>query len=391
MASPDQRLALPRLRRPSPLLILGLGGLCALGLLALAIIALLSGPVPFAIGFVLAVVPIPVLIYAVLGLDRLEPEPSRRLVLAFVWGASVAVLLAGVINTLGLSVTTTMLGAREGKLVSASIGAPIVEESLKAAVIVGFMRFGRQELDGPTDGVIYAVMVGLGFAMTENTMYYASAATHYGLTAVIGTFVLRGLVAPLSHPLFTSMTGMALGWAALSPRKHVRVGLPVLGLLVAMTLHGLWNAAASASIVVLGVYYVVILLPILIGVVAVTFLDRHRMVRLIDRHLPRYAHTGLVSPADVAMLSRLSYRRRARYWAKATGGRGAAEALRHYQLAATELALLEDRVDRGVANQKAIPGRREALLRVMAVARQRFLGPTPGGYTEPPWTGRGLR
>lgn len=373
-------------RRPSTFVVLGVTGMCLCGLAAFAVIALTSGPVPFALGVALAVLPVPVLVSGVLGLDQLEPEPTRKLVLAFVWGASVAVLVAGIINTAGLSLTTTLLGVAEGTFVSAAIGAPIIEETLKAAVIVGFLRFGHQELDGPTDGIIYAAMVGLGFAMTENILYYASAAAHLGVSALLGTFVLRGLIAPFAHPLFTSMTGMALGFAALQRRRALRIGVPIIGLLAAMTLHSLWNAAAGAGILLLAFFYFVILLPILLGVIAVTLLDRHRMARLIARILPRYSETGLVTPGEVQMLSKLSYRRRARFWAKASGGKGAAHAMRNYQLAATELALLDDRVARGVANPEVVPRRKEALLDLMARSRSAFLAPAHQ-HAGPPWSG----
>ena len=58
---------------------------------------------------------------------------------------------------------------------SATFGAPFVEETLKGAVLVGLLWRRRQEFDGPTDGIIYAAMVGLGFAMIENVGYYINA------------------------------------------------------------------------------------------------------------------------------------------------------------------------------------------------------------------------
>ena len=64
-------------------------------------------------------------------------------------------------------------GARRstGEYVSATFGAPVVEETLKGSPDHLLWR-RRQELDGPTDGIIYAAMVGLGFAMIENVGYY---------------------------------------------------------------------------------------------------------------------------------------------------------------------------------------------------------------------------
>lgn len=374
-------------RGPSAGFVLGLAGMFLAVLVALAFIALTRGTIPFVLGLVLAVLPVPALVAAVLALDRLEPEPTRRLVLAFTWGAGVAVLLAGVINSFSLVLTTDLLGRPEGMLVTATIAAPIVEELLKAAVLFGFLWFARREVDGPTDGIIYAAMVGLGFAMVENVLYYATATSQAGVVALVATFVVRGLVAPFAHPLFTSVAGMALGYAAIKRSTAVRVVVPILGLLGAIVLHGLWNAAASTNPLLLGFLYVAILAPILLGVVVVTFVERGRLVRLIGRHLPRYGELGLVAPEDLQMLAKLSRRRQARAWARVTRGPVAGQAMRDYQLAATELALLDDRVDRGVADPEHARRRREALMRLMGAAREAFLRPVSGytGSARPPW------
>ena len=73
-----------------------LGVIIALGTLAGLIVILLTAanPVGTAIGFVLSSVAMTVVLLAYLWLDRWEPEPPRLLVLAFLWGASVAVLVS---------------------------------------------------------------------------------------------------------------------------------------------------------------------------------------------------------------------------------------------------------------------------------------------------------
>jgi RsiW-degrading membrane proteinase PrsW (M82 family) len=161
----------------------------------------------------------PFLMGIVLLIDRLEPEPRANLVLAFAWGAGVAALLAAVINTAGLVfITQPALGNSTGEYVSATFGAPVVEESLKGLILIILLWRRRQELDGPTDGIIYAAMVGLGFAMMENIGYYIGALVRPevgGVKLLGATFVLRGVLSPLAHPIFTSMTG--LGWPTRPP------------------------------------------------------------------------------------------------------------------------------------------------------------------------------
>ena len=118
----------------------------------------------------------PLLVAVVLWMDRLEPEPRANLAFAFGWGAGIAALTALIVNTADLEyVTQPALGAVAGEYVAATFGAPVVEETLKGLVLIGLLWRRRAEIDGPTDGVIYAAMVGLGFAMIENVGYYINA------------------------------------------------------------------------------------------------------------------------------------------------------------------------------------------------------------------------
>ncbi|RSN70814.1 PrsW family intramembrane metalloprotease [Actinomadura sp. WAC 06369] len=374
--------------RPPIGLIAGLtvSGLCALAALGVDV---LSGGGGFWVGLLLAVLPIPPLIALALALDRLEPEPPRALVFAFMWGAGVAVLGALVLNTAGLLyVTVPVFGEADGHFVSATFGAPVIEETLKGAVLFGMLWLRRNEIDGFADGLIYAAMVGLGFAMMENITYYMRAFEDGGAQQLQAVFILRGLVAPLSHPLFTSMTGLGVAYAATHRRGQLLA--PLAGLLGAMILHGLWNGAASTGLAGLGVVYLLDFC-ILVGLIAIVAVERRSTVRRIETYLPLYAATGLVTAADVRMLRSIPARRAARRWARAVGGPPAGRAMVDYQLAATELALLHKRADRGVADPHWFTARRDALLNLMALARHAFLrvpqAPrAPGG---PPWAPRG--
>ncbi len=365
--------------------IVGLG--CALLALGVDLAQSLEGPrhsvAPFLVAVPLALVPVPLLIGVVLLLDRLEPEPRGNLVFAFAWGAGIAALLAGVINTAGLVfVTQPELGKTTGEYVSATFGAPVVEESLKAGVLLWLLWRRRQEFDGPTDGIIYAAMVGLGFAMIENVGYYISAAVRpdVGGVSLLGlTFVFRGLVAPLAHPMFTSMTGIGAAYAATHRRGGWAVGV---GLLGAMILHGLWNGLTASGAAGLVLAYG-LLACVLAALIAVVVADRRRTVRLIRRFLPAYQADGLITEAELQMLCTLRERRAARVWARRVGGRTAARAMTDYQLAATELALAHQRAERGTIAAAGFDERRRALAGVMASARAVVSRYYPGAARTP--------
>src|SRR5215831_20525631 len=376
--------------RPRPGLIIGIAaGLgCAVIVLGIDLLESVEGaghsPAPFLIALPLALLPVPFLVALVLLLDRLEPEPRGNLALCFAWGAGVAALLAAIINTAGLLfITQPELGQSRGELVSATFGAPLVEESLKGAVLFWLLWRRRQEFDGPTDGIMYAAMVGLGFAMMENVGYYISALArpHFGGAELLGfTFVFRGLLSPFAHPVFTAMTGIGVAYAA----THRRAGRGVFaGLLGAMTLHGLWNGLARYGLRGVAAAYLMILC-VLIALVAVVVADRRRTVRLIWRFLPAYQGSGVVTEADLQMLSTLRGRRAARLWARGVGGRPAAHAMRDYQLASTELALVHQRAERGLIDVPRFDGRSRDLLALMAAAHDAFLR-QHGGQGSPPW------
>ena len=341
-----------------------------------------DGVVPVFIALPLALLPVPLLVALVLFIDRLEPEPRGALVFAFAWGAGIAALFALLINTAGLEyVTQPALGAGTGEYVSATFGAPVVEETLKGLVLVGLLWRRRAEIDGPTDGIIYAAIVGLGFAMMENVGYYIDALVtpQRGGIALLGyTFVLRGVVSPLLHPIFTSMTGLGVAYAA----SHRRAGWAVpLGLLAAMILHGIWNGLSVYGVTGLAVAYA-LMFCVLAGLVAVLVADRRRLVGLIRTYLPAYQATGLVTGDDVVMLASLRSRRLARNWARVTSGLPAVAAMGDYQLAATELALLHAKASRGVIAPDAFRRRQRDLLGLMNVARKSFLSRNP---PDAPW------
>ena len=366
----------------------------AVGIDAVQSFAFGDGPAPFAIALPLALLPVPLLISLVLWMDRLEPEPRQNLAFAFVWGAGIAALAALVINTADLEyVTMPALGASTGEYVAATFGAPVVEETLKGLVLFGLLWRRRDEIDGPTDGVIYACMVGLGFAMVENVGYYINAivSPERGGIALLGyTFVLRGVVSPLLHPIFTSMTGLGVAYAASRPRGSASAKWAVfLGWLAAVVLHGTWNGLSLFGTGGLVGGYL-IMSAVLAGLIVVLYRDRRRLVGLILRYLPGYAYTGLVTGDDVAMLASLRARAQARTWARAAGGLPATAAMGDYQLAATELALARAKSVRGVLPADHFAARERSLLDLMWIARHSFTRRIAPGTSGPaPWAAVG--
>ena len=382
-----------RRSRHSATLILGIavsliclaGMLLYLWLLALAggAAAGLDGGVGFVVALVAAIIPAGVLVPLILMLDRLEPEPGWVLFFAFVWGAGVAVVVSLLLNTWGFAaITVPLFGQAVGDFLGTSAVAPLVEESAKGMVLLLLLWRRRNEIDTFTDGVVYAGMVATGFAFTENILYFLSAFFNGSL---IVTFAIRGIIAPFGHPIYTAMIGIGVAYAATRP-GFARLAAPVVGWVLAVLLHGMWNASTYFGWAGLGLAYLVLFF-VLIGILALASYDRRGQVQAIAHHLPPYIPTGLVSPADITMLSTLKGRRRARDWAARSAGAKGREAMREYQLAATELALMHKKIAAGLRREDW-EVRRDAFLALMHTSRDAFLGrvarPVTPGWAERP-------
>jgi RsiW-degrading membrane proteinase PrsW (M82 family) len=346
--------------------------LLALGLVTAAVLALTAagtGGRVFAVAAVVATLPLPLYIAVVLWLDRFEPEPRHMLAIAFLWGASVAVIVSGVLNGI--------VGALAGEGWSAIAGAPVVEEALKAAILVRFYIARRDEFDGVVDGVVYAAMVGLGFAFAENLDYYGRALQQGGAGGLALLFTLRGVIAPFSHPLFTSLTGLGLGVARQAKSRTTAVVAPAAGFAGAVALHALWNTGASAGLFFF-VVYAVVMLPALASLLVIVAVSLKFEGRIIRAHLAPEFEAGLLPSEEYARLCSVRGRLHASASAFRQGGRAAWRARRAYHVAASELAFLRRRnlVD-GAAADTALEARYLAQLGIEAADGRAEAVPAP--------------
>jgi protease PrsW len=351
------------------------------GLLTVLIISSETGLLGLITGSVLAMIPVVPVVAVYLWLDRYEAEPVSLLLFAFAWGAAVATFGALVINT----ASSEAIKASGGDPITSSfLVAPFVEEAFKGMAVLLVLLLRRREFDGIVDGLVYAGMAGIGFAFVENVLYLGRTLADVGGTGTVFVFLLRCVVSPFAHPLFTSATGLGLGVAARSRRRAVKIFAPIGGYLVAVLLHGAWNYSASSGLQGFVATYVVFQLPIFVGFATLAIVARRREGRLISRHLGVYATTGWLAGGEVAMLSSLRARRDARRWATRAGGPPARRAMHDFQETASELAFLRERMVHGTAPQDARQ-QEFAMLTAMSALRSRFLpgtagGPAPGMY-----------
>ncbi|HEX3281317.1 MAG TPA: PrsW family intramembrane metalloprotease [Pyrinomonadaceae bacterium] len=335
-----------------------------LGLIVLLLIGVETGVVPLLIGLISATLPVPLYLMLVLWIDRYEAEPLWMLATAFFWGALVAVFFAYLINTAsGLIVTGLTNDVRAGAAFGAVISAPIVEESAKALILFIFFFAKKDEFDGVIDGIVYAAMVGLGFAMTENIQYYGRAVMQAGGEGLTVVFIIRGALAPFSHPMFTSLTGIGLGLARLSRNTLVKIIAPIFGLAAAISMHSIWNGSAvifGAGGFILA--YILIMVPSFFIMFVVIALALWREGKVVREYLTPDFQSGLINQQEFNQLGSIFGRMGAAYGAFSRGGFRGWQTCRQLNQTASELAFHRARLARGIAIRDA--AEREAAYRL---------------------------
>jgi len=320
-----------------------------LGLLVLLLIGIETGPIALLLGLVTATIPVPIYVALVLWIDRYEAEPLWMLATTFFYGALIATFFAFLLNT-GSTVVVGALANREaGEAFGAVISAPIVEESGKAFILFVLFFWKKDEFDGVIDGIVYASMAALGFAMTENILYYGKAANAGGGGALTLTWIIRGFFAPFSHPLFTSLTGIGLGLARQSTNIAIKIIAPIVGLLMAIFMHSIWNGSAvlgGGGLFVLT--YLVVMVPAFVIMLVVIALALRREGQVVREFLIVDLNRGFLTQEEYKQVGSILGRMGSSLNALSQSGVKGWRACRRFNQLASELAFHRSRVSRGV-------------------------------------------
>jgi RsiW-degrading membrane proteinase PrsW (M82 family) len=364
-------------RRNTTAAVLGIIGVILVAIVALLVVAYLIvglGVDAFALGGIMALVPLAIVFFGVRWVDRWEPEPRLAVVFAFLWGGAVAVVIALVVGAEIDNVVNSLGGPGPGyEFFGAAIQAPIVEETGKGLGLLIIFFAARRYFDGPVDGVVYAAWVAGGFAFTENILYFGSQLLDSGGfdLNVFMIFLIRGIMSPFAHVMFTACTGIALGIAARRTNALGAIGIFILGLIPAILLHALWNGALFFVSDFFG-YYAIVQFPLFVGAVLLVFYLRRQESKLTFQRLSEYAKAGWFASDEIPALATPTGRRQALAWA---GRNGKRREMKRYIQDATRLAFARQRIVTGRGGIGATADE-AALLSAIVESRKSLVGAT---------------
>lgn len=177
-----------------------------------------------------ALVPVFLIIIYIYVKDKYEKEPKRLLLTAFLLGAIISIIITSLIYyvfdwVLPLDNHTSVTE----QFIKAFFVVALTEEFSKY-VIVRYFAQTRKAFNEAFDGIVYAVMVSMGFAATENIFYVFESGFE--------TAFLRAITAIPAHATFGILMGYFMGKAKFSKNKIV---LNLSGLLLAIIFHGAYD------------------------------------------------------------------------------------------------------------------------------------------------------
>jgi protease PrsW len=320
-------------------LILGASSVLLLVTLVVLVASAGIGVLPLAL--LLAVFPVPFYLAYALWIDRYEAEPRWLLLVIFLWGALVSTTLAFILNSVGAWIVGENFGSEAAEIYGGSISAPIVEEGAKGAVLLIIFWRWRRLFSGPLDGAVYAILVGLGFSVTEDALYYARGAAEDGVEGALFTFVIRGVLSPFGHPLYTALFGIGLGIAVISTKRWVRFAAPSVGFALAVGCHSLWNSAGDSLVAL----YFLFFIPLVIATALLGLFAMRRQGRILRKYLPR----DVMPPEEAKRLFSVRARLADGFTALRTGGIRGFRDREDYVRGVSELAFERYRVARASA------------------------------------------
>lgn len=134
--------------------------------------------------------------------DRFDKEPKWMLLLAFFFGVF-SIFPASIGSAMG-----SQLFNASGSFINTALYAFLVvglSEEFAKFFFLRYILFKRKEFNEPLDGIVYAIMIGMGFATFENILYVTDGGIQVAL--------IRMITAIPAHAILAVIMGYYVGLA----------------------------------------------------------------------------------------------------------------------------------------------------------------------------------
>jgi RsiW-degrading membrane proteinase PrsW (M82 family)/ribosomal protein S18 acetylase RimI-like enzyme len=159
--------------------------------------------------------------------DAYNREPKLNLLLSFILGAAVVIPAAYAERALWANTYETGILPT---FIKAFFVVAFTEEFAKFAIF-RLYAYPKKSFDEPLDGIVYSVVISMGFATIENVLYV----TKFGWQ----TGIIRALLSVPAHATFGVLMGYHAGKAKFNPPNEK--SLLLIGLAWAVLFHGAYD------------------------------------------------------------------------------------------------------------------------------------------------------
>ena len=190
-----------------------------------------------------AIIPPLVIAFFIYRNDLYEIEPHKLLLSTFFIGFVITIPMIIIETITGYILTNIFLYSL--------FGVAIVEEGIKYLVLLLY-NYPKDDFNEPYDGIIYSVMLTMGFALIENILYVIEGGRDVAILRMFTTIPM--------HATCGIIMGYFLGKAKMESENISQNKL--LALIIPTLIHGFYNyfifielGTLSLVIVVIGVIY----------------------------------------------------------------------------------------------------------------------------------------
>lgn len=334
-------------RNPAFWLLVGLVILAGLMVAFEQVTYLTTAPGVWLLSYLLLFVYVLPTVLVVRALDLYEREPTSLMLASFLWGSTAAIQFSALSNVMWGAVIVRLAGPEFAAEWSGAITAPLVEEFYKVVGVVLVYLIARTEIDDLMDGLVYGAMVGLGFTVVEDVLYFMN---EFGgsVGGVLEGFWVRVIASGLyGHVLYSGLAGIGLAYFVVHRADRGllnRVGVAMALLLAGMVAHAFWNAPWLWNELPLLVATTVKGMPFFLALVLAVRLARRREHRWLGAALHHEVDGPGITAQELRVLMEPSRRRKLYNAVERESGRTARRTLQRLHREQINLAMISARV-----------------------------------------------